>query len=436
MTDAAHPCVQCGSPVPRNAQFCLVCGTPASAARSQSAALGSVAGQAPAAGPGSAPIDGWRPDPAVEPIREGDLIPAGYGRRVLAFLLDGVFGAVLWLVIVLPLMALGVVAFQTRDTSIAFTGPSAVILLAASVIYPIVSIVLQAQLGFSPGKALMGLRIVRLATLGKVGILRMLLRWLVVAAASLVFLIGQYVVWLSPLWDASKMTRGWHDKLADTWVIDVKAGPNPLKARPGQLLLDESPAPAPVPDARASAARNAGAAPPAAAPVAPPAPPATESFAPIAHVPGFAPSGAGAGAGAERASAPQPAEDDFESTRLSGSGPVSVPAGVIVFRLDTGEVVPITRHGALGRDPVAPGGDPSDLLIALQGDTLSVSKTHLEFGLEGGRVWVSDRGSTNGTALVRSDGAELELDAGERVRVEAGDRIRVGTRVLQVEGSA
>jgi hypothetical protein len=109
---------------------------------------------------------------------------------------------------------------------------------------------------------------------------------------------------------------------------------------------------------------------------------------------------------------------------------------VIVFRLDTGEVVPITRHGALGRDPVAPGGDASDLLIALQGDTLSVSKTHLEFGLDGGRVWVSDRGSTNGTALVRGDGAELELDPGERVRVEAGDRIRVGTRVLQVEGSA
>ncbi|GLK16529.1 RDD family protein [Herbiconiux flava] len=432
MTDAGHPCVQCGSPVPRNAQFCLVCGTPASAARSQSAALGSVAGQAPAAGPGSAPIDGWRPDPAVEPIREGDLLPAGYGRRVLAFLLDGVFGTVLWLVIVLPLMALGVIAFQVEETAIAFTGPSAVLLLVASVLYPIVSLLMQALPGFSPGKALMGLRIVRLDTLGRVGILHMLLRWLVVAAASLVFLIGQYVVWLSPLWDASKMSRGWHDKLAGTWVIDVKAGPNPLKARPGQLVLEES-EPAPVPDARASGPRNAAPVAPATAPapVAPSAvPPATESFAPIDRVPGFAPEGAGGA----RASAP-PA-DDFESTRLSGSGPVSVPAGVIVFRLDTGEVVPITRHGVLGRDPVAPGGDASDLLIALQGDTLSVSKTHLEFGLEDGRVWVSDRGSTNGTALVRGDGVELELDAGERVRVESGDRIRVGTRVLQVEGSA
>lgn len=433
MTDAGHPCVQCGSPVPRNAQFCLVCGTPASAARSQSAALGSVAGQAPAAGPGSAPIDGWRPDPAVEPIREGDLLPAGYGRRVLAFLLDGVFGTVLWLVIVLPLMALGVIAFQVEETAIAFTGPSAVLLMVASLLYPIVSLLLQALLGFSPGKALMGLRIVRLETLGKPGILAMLLRWLVVAAASLIFLIGQYVVWLSPLWDASKMSRGWHDKLAGTWVIDVKAGPNPLKARPGQLVLDDS-EPAPVPDARASAPRNAAPVAPAAAPPAPPvAPPATESFAPIAHVPGFAPHGGSATAAAP---ASAPVADDFESTRLSGSGPVSVPAGVIVFRLDTGEVVPITRHGALGRDPVAPGGDPSDLLIALQGDTLSVSKTHLEFGLEDGRVWVSDRGSTNGTALVRGDGVELELDAGERVRVEAGDRIRVGTRVLQVEGSA
>jgi uncharacterized RDD family membrane protein YckC len=456
--------VQCGSPVPRNAQFCLVCGTPASA-RSQSTALGSVAGQAPAAGPGAAPLDGWRPEPAVDPIREGDLIPSGYGRRVLAFLLDGVFGTVLWLVIVLPLMALGVIQFSTSESTINFSGLSAVFLMIPALLYPIGNLLLQAFLGFSPGKAIMGLRIVRLDTLGRVGLGRMLLRWLVVGAASLVFFIGQYVVWLSPLWDAQKMGRGWHDKLAGTWVIDVKAGPNPLKARPGQLVLDGSAAA----DARAGvrggasgsgaaagaagsgssgagAVAGAGAAAPAPA-AAPAAAPSVQFSPSVASAPLVAPA-AGASAAAPISSVPgfapepvvTPAEaalgDDFESTRLSGSGPVSVPAGVVVFRLDSGEVVPITRHGALGRDPVAPGGDGSDLLIALHGDTLSVSKTHLEFGLEAGGVWVCDRGSTNGSALVRADGAELALDPGERIRVEPGDRVRVGTRLFDVEGGA
>ncbi|MFB2554189.1 RDD family protein [Herbiconiux liangxiaofengii] len=425
MTDASRPCVQCGSPVPRNAQFCLVCGTPASA-RSQSAALGRVAGQAPGAGPGAAPLDGWRPEPAVEPIREGDVMPAGYGRRVLAFVLDGVFGTILWLVIVLPLMAFGVVQFSTSGSSIQFTGLSAVGLLMPSLLYPLANLLMQSFLGFSPGKAIMGLRIVRLDTLSRVGLGRMLLRGLVVWGASLVFFIGQYVVWLSPLWDSSKMSRGWHDKLAGTWVIDVKAGPNPLKARPGQLELDGSAtddAVTPAPPApRAVPATFAP--PPVASPSMAPA-----ASAPISTVPGFAP---------EPLVTPAQTAlgDDFDSTRLSGSGPVSVPAGVVVFRLDSGEVVPITRHGVLGRDPVAPGGDGSDLLIALQGDTLSVSKTHLEFGVEPDGVWVSDRGSTNGSAIVRADGVEYVLDPGERITVRPGDRIRVGTRVLQVEGSA
>ncbi|MFB2584822.1 RDD family protein [Herbiconiux liukaitaii] len=433
MTDAtSYPCVQCGSPVPRSAQFCLVCGTPSSM-RSQSAALGQVPGQAAMVDSSGRPMDGWRPEPAAPPIRYGDIIPSGFGRRLVAFLLDGVFGTALWLIITLPLTALGIIQVETDGSTFSANGLSAVLLLLPALLYPVANLLLQAFAGFSLGKLIMGLRIVNVAKLGKPGIGWMLLRNLVVAAGALVFAVGQYVVYLSPLWDGEKRMRGWQDKVARTWVIDIKAGPNPLKARPGQLLLDDgaytSPAerepaaapaaPAPAPSAAAPALPEVDYAPRAAAPL----PPLAE---PIASVPGFAPAITPA----------QAAADDFESTRLTDSVRPPSTSGVTVFRLDTGEVVPIIRHGALGRDPVAPGGDPSDVLIALSGDTLSVSKTHLEFGVDSGAVWVSDRGSTNGSALVRADGVEYPLEPGERLTVVPGDRVRVGTRLFSVETGA
>ncbi|GAA2227369.1 RDD family protein [Herbiconiux moechotypicola] len=447
MTDATFPCVQCGSAVPRSAQFCLVCGTPVSS-RSQAAALGAAAGQAPAAGADGRPLDSWRPTPAAPPIRRGDLMPSGYGRRVVAFLLDGVIGAAVWLAVTMPLIGLGVIAVQTTESAISVSGLSAVLLILPAVLYPVAELLLQAFLGFSLGKLALGLRIVNVTSLGRPGLGWMLLRDVFVAAASLVFFIGQYIVYLSPLWDSERIGRGWHDRLARTWVIDVKAGPNPLKARPGQLVLDE-----PVQDAvepagfgggraftpgsAASTAAMAGGAAPVAsaarvvpAPVVPapvaPAPVAPVPAAPIDRVPGFAP----------------PVDDDAESTRLSqprAAVRASAPGALaLAFRLDTGELIPIVGHGVLGRDPVSPTGDAADLVVALTGDTLSVSKTHLEFGLDRAAdgsataVWVSDRGSTNGTALVRADGERLPLDPGERIPVQAGDRVQVGTRVISV----
>jgi uncharacterized RDD family membrane protein YckC len=434
MTDStSYPCVQCGSPVPRSAQFCLVCGTPAST-RSQSAALGSVPGQVPSVDSSGRPMDGWRPEPAAPPIRYGDIIPSGFGRRVVAFLLDGVFGTALWLLIALPLMALGVIRVETVGSVVSVNGLSAVLLALPALLYPLANLFLQSFLGFSLGKLIMGLRIVNVARLSKPGLGWMLLRNLVVGAGALVFGIGQYVVMLSPLWDGEKRMRGWQDKVARTWVIDVKAGPNPLKARPGQLLLEEGVYSAPDP----ASYSGAPAAPPTPAPApapdpydyAPPAPPvAPPAGPPIASVPGFAPA-------APVITPAQAAGDDFESTRMTDSVRPPVAAGVTVFRLDTGEVVPVTRHGALGRAPVAPGGDPADLLIALSGDTLSISKTHLEFGVDNGSVWVADRGSTNGSAIVRGDGAEYPLEAGERITVVPGDRVRVGTRLFSVESGS
>jgi hypothetical protein len=427
-------CAQCGSAVPRSAQFCLVCGTPVSS-RNQAA-------PAPSAVPAAAvpAAEGWRPAPAATPIHSSELVPVHYGRRVLAFVVDGVFGTVLWLLVVLPLIAAGVIQLRATATTVQFTGLSAVLLLVPLAVYPLAMLLLQAFAGFSLGKLLLGLRIVRFGRFTRPGLGAMIVRALVVGAASLVLGLGQYVVWLSPLWDGTRLGRGWHDRLAGTWVIDVKRGPNPLKALPGQLVVDRAaavaaPAPAVAPPGGPVPAPGASAAawPPAAPPTAPPAWPAAPAApaAPITGVPGFAPAAAASLAGAA-------GDPDVERTRMGGAPPPVRTPQPLAFRFDDGRTVPVTGHGALGRAPVAPGAsgasgdDGAALLIPLDGDTLSVSKTHLEFGVDRDGVWVSDRGSKNGTAIVRGDGLELDLDPGERVTVLAGDRVRVGERVFAV----
>lgn len=433
MTDSTtFPCVQCGSPVPRNAQFCLVCGTPTSS-RSQAAALGRPVAEAPATSPDGTPIAGWRPAPAAPIITRGDLVPSNYGRRVVAFLIDGVIGVLFWLLVTTPLTLLGVIDVQASGFAFFATGLSVVLLLVPALVVPLVNLLLQSFVGFSLGMLVMGLRLVNVHRLVRPGLGWMIVRGLVVYAASLVLGLGQFVVYLSPLWDPQRLGRGWHDKAAQTWMVDVKAGPNPLKTVPGQVdateFVSEPSPPAPPPPVAPSAAPPA-ASPSPAAPVTPSAP-----SAPISSVPGFAPAAPVITPAEIAASA-----DDPESTRLTDSGRGAIPQGITRFRLDTGEIIPITRHGVLGRDPVSPSGDASDILIALSGDTLSVSKTHLEFGVDeasgSGAVWVSDRGSTNGSAIVRGDGAEYVIDPGERITLVAGDGVRVGTRMLAVEVSA
>jgi hypothetical protein len=46
---------------------------------------------------------------------------------------------------------------------------------------------------------------------------------------------------------------------------------------------------------------------------------------------------------------------------------------------------------------------------------------------------VVDRGSTNGTVLVRPDGSQVALPAGARATVGAGWSVRFGERTARVE---
>ena len=70
-------------------------------------------------------------------------------------------------------------------------------------------------------------------------------------------------------------------------------------------------------------------------------------------------------------------------------------------------------------------------LLALADDAKSVSKTHLALVRSGNSLIAMDRGSTNGSALVRG-GIERALVPGEGVESADGDTIRFGDRFAEI----
>ena len=123
--------------------------------------------------------------------------------------------------------------------------------------------------------------------------------------------------------------------------------------------------------------------------------------------------------------------DEIELTRLRtpATGTEPVPQG-LRLAFDTGERVDVVGDGVVGR---APQGGVAHV-VAIDDPARSLSKTHLAFGLAGpGELWVADRGSTNGTVVVRPDGAAATLPAGMRGVVTVGWSLRLGERTVRVE---
>lgn len=106
----------------------------------------------------------------------------------------------------------------------------------------------------------------------------------------------------------------------------------------------------------------------------------------------------------------------------------------ITFTLSfsTGETITVRGSGLLGRRPVAQPGESFDQLVAITDPGRSVSKTHLEFGLEGDELWLCDRYSGNGTIVRPPVGAMRQLEAGRRYRVARGTRVEIGDQFFDV----
>ncbi|MFZ4433960.1 MAG: FHA domain-containing protein [Microthrixaceae bacterium] len=141
--------------------------------------------------------------------------------------------------------------------------------------------------------------------------------------------------------------------------------------------------------------------------------------------------------GASRRPAQPASEPDIERTSLgrpSATPSTAEPAATgLVLCFDTGEEIPLEPRILIGRDPEVADGDPEARLVPIADADRSVSKTHLEITLSNGTVHVSDRGSTNGSALLDPAGEPTPLDATTPVPLEPGATVRFGERTVRLE---
>lgn len=102
------------------------------------------------------------------------------------------------------------------------------------------------------------------------------------------------------------------------------------------------------------------------------------------------------------------------------------------LRFSTGETLTVFGTGLIGRRPLPQPGEEFDHLVQIADRTLSVSKTHLEFGEHDGVLWVADRFSGNGTVVRRPDDGALRCEPGRRYLVPRGSRVELAEQSFVV----
>lgn len=98
---------------------------------------------------------------------------------------------------------------------------------------------------------------------------------------------------------------------------------------------------------------------------------------------------------------------------------------------DTGQRVRVNGSGLVGRNPTT--SNPAVTCTAVTDPDMSVSKVHVEYGTNAAGLWVKDRGSTNGSTLMRPGLDPVPLVPGQPIHVVAGDTITFGHRSFTVE---
>lgn len=347
--------------------------------------------------------------------------PASMGLRFVAVLLD----AVVWLAVGGWLIALGVVDWARAEPSTPASEDALGLMtvgLALTGALVLTQWLLHGRYGWTLGRLATGVRTLDVETRQPVGVARIFVRSVVVAAGAVVLLVGAVVVLLSPFFDRTRRNRGWHDRAAGDEVLDVRrsvlaaAEQPPRRSRP--VATEPAPPrnPAPVPDWASAPRPPTGSQPSLVlAPVTPrrSSPDLDTRTIPVVR-PGLA----------------YGLTPELELTRPAApradliTGPPPVPERPAAeFELSDGRRVSIERTALVGRNPAS---DMPVQLVRFPDPTRSVSKTHLQIGVEPGGVWVADRGSTNGTVVTLPDGGQVLCRVDQQVRLRVGSTVVFG----------
>lgn len=392
-----------------------------------------------------------------------ELVPASAGKRLGAAVLDWL----LPLAVLVTTFAIGIAGItQTRRNGFIVYDTGLLVLLgsiglAVTMAYMFVLLGIEAKSGNTIGNQLMGIRssdadgyapgagavFVRgivtggglllgaivgavLLAIGQLGLVLFIALPLMVLGA-----IWAILVVVSSAWDKNGKLKGWQDKAAKTLVFDVHAGRNPVATGGIQGPYSFAPVDLPPVQPVVSPVPSPSA---AQAPAPVPAPAATE---PASESPPAVPSQVSVPSHDPNQwrppSAPRPVpqasvpavahpDDDLDRTRMR-PGAARAEA-VLRIRIDDGQDVQLGGTVLLGRNPAPQPGEATQQLLPVSDPGRSISKTHLHLRVDGDGVWVTDRNSTNGSAVTTPDGLQTRLQPGVAVFVRPGSTVHFGDR--------
>lgn len=317
---------------------------------------------------------------------------ASLERRFYAFALDRLLAAAV-------VGAAGGIAWLVTEGAL---WPTAAVAAGTAVMLWLLLAVAVGITGASPGKRAAGLRVVHHGSGTPVGTGRALLRALVLAVCGLpTFGIGLATLAWTAVEDRARQRRGYHDQVAHSVVVDVR------------------PVAETVSDAEEQGTRHivnltAMRLVPGPPVEAPPVPPRTHTQ--------------------EQSVRRQPLPQGLQTAGAPPAAPprpTQVPARWRVT-FDDGETFVVTGLVLVGRRPEPRPGEAVTRLVPLSSADMSVSKTHAQFApTPDGAVVVMDRGSTNGTVVVRK-GMNRHLPPGRPTTLVEGDRVVFGDREMRL----
>jgi len=321
-------------------------------------------------------------------------VPADPDRRFYAWVIDRLIA----LLVYAAAAAAAYIALVKPGHT--FAGVAAV--AAVAVVVWLLGVLMTGLAGVTPGKSLCGLKVVGVATGQPIGLGAALVRQLVVGLGGYPTLgLGDATLaWMATL-DGSGLRRAWHDRVAGSLVLDVRHRPGvepvgePLPDKVVNLtalrLMPAEPVPTMTPTLT----------PPVTRPVTPPVIPPVPQAAPPAPAPAASP-------------APRALAARWRVT------------------FDTGQSFVVEGLALVGRSPEPRPGEHPAHLVPLHSGDMSLSKTHAQFSVvPDGSLVVMDRGSTNGSHLLRG-GIAKPLPARQPATLLPGDRVRFGDREMSV----
>lgn len=314
---------------------------------------------------------------------------------------------------------------------------------ATTVVLWLVLAIVTGVSGTSPGKAMSGLRVVHHGTGTPIGVGPALLRSLVLGVSGLpTFGIGIATLAWTAVEDRGRQRRGWHDHLAHTVVVDVRPaaevadaggdeGPRHIVNLTAMRLIPAPPVEAVRTPERSEHSMRRQPLPPevVAAPAGSPAPAPTPTSPPAQPQPAPAqpPVPSGPPQGWQQPPPQRPPAPPQQPQRPAAQAPARWRV-----HLDNGESFVIAGLALVGRRPEARNGEQVAHLIPLASADMSVSKTHAQLGpAPDGTIVVMDRGSTNGTVLVRR-GVSRQLAPGKPAALLDGDKVVYGDREMVI----